>query len=295
MVNRMLCGRLAIVVVCVLMALWLASVAAAETGQQAVAQVGSKTITWSDLADRAARMYGAQVLDELINEAVIEQAASANGATVTDSEVDQRLADMSAGVGSAAAFADILSSAGVSRSVLRYRVRSILLAEKALGITVTPEEARAYFDANKKSFDEPAQVRLQRIVVGDAAAANAAIDRLKKGEKFEDVSAAVSKYPDIRTSKGEFGWWVKGSGRDAAIDKAASETKLRSYSQPFASGGDYYIIYVAEEKPARQAAFDEVQSRATYVLRSLKLRSQLPNWLPEQRTKFQPKVLITFD
>jgi foldase protein PrsA len=285
---------LAVVSCAVISMVWPAS-GLAQTSQQAAAQVGTKTITWGDVAQRAAQQHGAQVLGELIDEAVIEQAAAAKGVSVTDAEVDQRIAEMSANVGSANALSDLLSSIGIPKPVLRARVRGVLLSEKALGVIVSPDEVKAYYDDNQKSFQMPAQVKLSRIVVGDQAAASAATGRLQKGESFAVVSAAVSKYPDIRAARGDWGWWMQGAGRDAKIEEVAFATKVRSYSQPFQVSGDYYILYVDDQKPAGQASFDEVKGKITYSLRSQKLRSQLTAWLPAQKAKLQPKVLITFE
>ena len=284
-----------VVLACVVTMAVLPIPGSAQSSGQAVAQVGTKTITWGEVAQRAALQFGPRVLDDLIDEAVIEQAAASKGAVVSDAEIDQRISEMSASLGSAATLTDLLASIGIPKSILRYRVRGVLLAEKTLGVTVTPEEVQGYYDENLKSFDQPAQVKLRRIVVGDQAAANSAVDRLKKGQSFADVSAAVSKYPDVKASKGDWGWWMKGAGRDAKIEEVAFATKLRTYSQPFAVGGDYYVLYVEEEKAAGRASFDDVKIRITHTLRSQKLGSQLAKWLPEQKAKLQPKILINFE
>lgn len=283
------------IIICLAIVFLVVGAALGQTSQTPVVQVGSKTITWGDVAQRAAEKFGAQVVDELVAESLIDQAAAAKGITVTDAEIDKRIEEMKANIPAGTTLEEALKASGVTKLMLKHNVKTTISVEKVLAIKVTPEEAKTYFETNKKQFDQPARAKMSAIVVSDEPAAQAAYARLKKGESFGAVSAEVSKYDELKSSHGQIGWITKGSGADPKVEEVAFSTKLRTYSEPFKSGGDYYILYVEEEVPGKEATLADSQSGAAYALRTYKLNTELAKWLPAQREKLKPKVLMKFE
>jgi foldase protein PrsA len=59
---------------------------------EALARVGSEVITYDAVAEECVKRFGKEVLDELINRLVVQQACEANKITVSEREIDEEIA-----------------------------------------------------------------------------------------------------------------------------------------------------------------------------------------------------------
>jgi peptidyl-prolyl cis-trans isomerase SurA len=130
-----------------------------QEAQSQVAVVNGEVITESELAvastqlAQAAAAQGAdpadpaiqasirsQALDLIIGTTLLTQQAEAEGVTVTDQEVAERLAAIEADAGGAEILADRMAEFGISRDALESDVRSELIISKLLDTLVTSED-----------------------------------------------------------------------------------------------------------------------------------------------------------
>lgn len=275
-------------IVCILL---MTAVGAAWT-QDVVAEVGTERITRSELAERLIAQSGAAVLEELIAERLLLQAAKQKGVSVSDAEIDARIQILQQNAGGAEAFNQLAASLGFTPKLLRERIRTQILAEKTMGLTVSDEEIQRYFDQNRPRLDVPAQVKLRRVVCETEAKAKQAYDRLKRGDPIVRVAAEMSDYPDVRANQGEFGIWRQYAGRDAVIESHAFKLQRGQFTEPFPYGSDFYILYAEEVIPAQPATLENARERIRVILLTEKWQAAYPAWIAEQRRTVPVKILL---
>jgi parvulin-like peptidyl-prolyl isomerase len=114
--------------------------------------------------------YKQALLETLIEQALLLQAARASGVTVTTEEVDRRVLALSSEY-PAGTFDEALAKSQTSRAALIRSTREQLTIEKLLTqevhsrVAVTEEQLRQYYDEHVADFTEPEQVHAQQIVV----------------------------------------------------------------------------------------------------------------------------------
>lgn len=275
-------------IVCIL----LMTAAGAAWTQDVVAEVGTERITRSELAERLIAQSGAAVLEELIAERLLLQAAKQKGVSVSDAEIDARIQILQQNAGGAEAFNQLAASLGFTPKLLRERIRTQILAEKTMGLTVSDEEIQRYFDQNRPRLDVPAQVKLRRVVCETEAKAKQAYDRLKRGDPIVRVAAEMSDYPDVRANQGEFGIWRQYAGRDAVIESHAFKLQRGQFTEPFPYGNDFYILYAEEVIPAQPATLENARERIRVILLTEKWQAAYPAWIAEQRRTVPVKILL---
>ncbi|NIQ08622.1 MAG: foldase, partial [Gammaproteobacteria bacterium] len=67
----------------------------------------------------------------------------------------------------------------------------------------------AYYEANRKNFDRPAQVRARQIVVADEIEGQKVLDLLRQGEPFAEVAKEYSLSADAEDG-GDLGFFARG-------------------------------------------------------------------------------------
>ncbi|MCS7209512.1 MAG: peptidyl-prolyl cis-trans isomerase [Fimbriimonadales bacterium] len=272
--------------------LLLALVQIPARAQEVVAEVGTERITRAELVERLIAQSGAAVLEELIAERLLLQAARQKGVSVSDSEVDARIQILQQNAGGVEAFNQLAATLGFTPKQLRERIRTQILAEKTLGLTVSDEEIQRHFELNRPRLDIPAQVKLRRVVCETEAKAKQAHERLKRGEPIAKVAAEMSDYPDVRANQGEFGVWRQNAGVDAVIESYAFKLQRGQFTEPFAYGSDYYILYAEEVIPAQAATLENARERIRVILLTEKWQAAYPAWIAEQRRTVPVKILL---
>ncbi|HXT01507.1 MAG TPA: SurA N-terminal domain-containing protein, partial [Elusimicrobiota bacterium] len=97
--------------------LLLAAAAAAAVpagGDQVLVRVNGVPIRQSEVVERLLKRYGAQAVDEMIDETLLRQAAKSAGVTADDKEVNRRLTKLQEQFGSRELFISQLEQAGSS-------------------------------------------------------------------------------------------------------------------------------------------------------------------------------------
>ncbi|HEX4869863.1 MAG TPA: peptidyl-prolyl cis-trans isomerase [Moraxellaceae bacterium] len=102
---------------------------------------------------------------------------------------------------------------------------------KDLQAQVTDAEVRTYYEAHRDQFQRIEKVRARHLRVRDEATANAALERLHKGEAFADVARAVSLEADA-ASGGDMGWIVHSERPASWLESLAFVQKPGVPSRP---------------------------------------------------------------
>jgi hypothetical protein len=114
------------------------------------------------------QQYRAQILDGLIDLALIQEAGKSLGVSVTAKQIDDYVAGLEQQYGSKAALETAMKTAGFDMAMLRDQINNSLLMEAVSSKVAsgspapTATQIKAYYESNKSTFATPAQVHADR-------------------------------------------------------------------------------------------------------------------------------------
>lgn len=134
--------------------------------------------------------------------------------------------------------------------------------------SISEAEARAWYEANKSTYERREQVRARHILVplaqdADEAAQKAAMERLSKARaeiaSGKSFAAVANEYNEAGAADkgGELGWISRGE-TVPEFEEAVFSLPVGKISEPVRTPFGFHIILVEEKKPAGTAAFEEV-------------------------------------
>jgi hypothetical protein len=174
------------------------------------------------------------VLDALIQQVVIEQAAAIQGVKVTDADVQAELDTTIKIAGSKENWEAQLSADHMTEEEYRAGLRSTLITEKMRDI-VTVNACKNVEEAHAR-----------HILVADEATANQIKAQLDGGADFASLAAQYSLDVTTRQIGGDLGWFARGQLLQAAVEEAAFSLPLNAISAPVKSELGYHIIQTLE-------------------------------------------------
>lgn len=189
---------------------------------QAVGRVNGESITYEALAKECVERHGKEVLDNLINRMVIQQACAERGITVSEAEVQQEVITLSKKFGLAVDQYYQLLEAERNLTPVQYRrdvVWPMLAMKKLAGrnVQVTREMLRDAYDDN---YGERAKVRM--IVCDNLRRAQEAWEKARANpDDFERLARELSVEPNSRALGGTVPPVRKNTGAHPEIRKTA--------------------------------------------------------------------------
>jgi peptidyl-prolyl cis-trans isomerase C len=225
----------------------------AELGrfQAALAETGA---TVSD--EEASR----RVLDALIDEVLLAQAATAGGYQVSEADLQASLDQMTTELGGAEALATWQQNNGYNDESFR----------RALQRSLAAAWQRDQILASVPTSTE--QVHARQILVFTQETADSIYNNLQSGADF----ATLAEQYDSVTG-GDLGWFPRGYLTQSAVEEAAFALQPGQYSPVVQTEIGYHIIEVLER---------ENHELAPDALRTLQ-RNALDGWLQQRRAESQ--------
>jgi parvulin-like peptidyl-prolyl isomerase len=210
--------------------------------------------------------YRNLVLDHLIDQLLIEQAAAELNLTVSQAEVDQRLAEMQALTGGEENFAAWLQANQWSEEEFRQALATEMLTELMVG-HVTADVPYAV-----------EQVRARYIQVDDAALAQSILEQVRGGGSFAALAQTYSLDRVTGQNGGDLGYFAPGSLLVPEVEAAAFALELDQVSDVIAVTGSsgrltYYLVQLVDRNPNMPLSGD-----ARYAL----LQETFESWLAER-------------
>lgn len=214
------------------------------------------------VSDEQAR---ATVLDDLIAQVLLSQAARAAGFEITESDLQSRLDALAARLGGGEALARWQSAHGYSeasfRVALKRAAEAAWMRDQIIAAVPTTAE----------------QVHLQQILVYNETTAKQMWEQLKNGADFNELAARVDPL-----THGELGWVPRGYLLDPQIEQAAFSLQPGEFSDVIATLAGFHILRVLEREANRPLSPDAL----------LTLQEQaLQDWLKQQRA--QSQIMLT--
>ena len=250
-------------VVLLLTALAMPPVATAQTtapvpspDAEVLCVVNGAALTRANVSKAVQQQWGRQILEGLIEQKLILQAAQAQGLGVNGEELNARLAAVKAKYDSLDDFNRMMHDKGIKGPALREQLRAETLVEKLVERigTVSEAQARAYYDKHISEYQAPAQVHLHAIVAADAEQAYHAREQVAHGADFDEVAREVGS--DLG---GDWGWLVRDDLRNALIRETAFTLKAGDVSNPIFVEGEYYVLWVEEARAGVDRSFEDAR------------------------------------
>jgi foldase protein PrsA len=211
------------------------------------------------------------VLESLIDYALVEQGGSLLGVSVGAEEVDAQFEqDINEG-GGQDAFDEWLALSGLSADDYRQMLRESLVVQRVMDVIAerVPEKV------------EHAHVR--HIVVGTLQEAEQLLTRLRDGADFGELAREHSEDESTRDDGGDLGWFPRGL-LAPELEEAAFSLEKGQFSGVILLGEGYHIIQLVDRDIARELA-SEVRMDLLLAL--------FDGWLEEQRSEADIERYVT--
>ena len=300
-----------------LLALTLAGVAVVGCASNDVATVNGQAISKADLqaqfdavkaqypqmmqgADSKARadQFKKQLLDSMIDQLLVAQAAKDMGVTVGDADVAKQFDQIRKQFPTPTAYQDALKKFGTTEAKLKEQIRQQLLtqavtAKLAKQQNVSAADVKAYYTKNKSMFQQAAGKRVADIVVAakDQALAASILKQLQGGADFGALAKKSSIDKASAAKGGDLGWPTTPFLPEvqAAVNKL---TKIGQLSVVVKTADGYHIIKLEEVRAAKLKPLAEVTDQIKQIIAQQAQADSYQKFLAGLRTKYKSQIKI---
>ena len=213
-----------------------------------------------------------RLVENLINQALIEQAAKSKGINVSDADIQKQIDQLKGGFKDQSQFDQALKSAGMSLDQLKTQIKNQLITQKlvetlASSQAVSQADIQAYYDKNKSQFFQKPAKRASHILfkVTDKENAEKVLKELLA--KTITFSAAAKQYSiDTATAAkgGDLGWPTQPYVPEfqTALDKLDKGQMSGLVQSPYG----LHIIIVTDVRGGTQQSLAEVKSQIQQII-----------------------------
>lgn len=250
-------------------------------------------------ADGEGRLIDFQqrLLDNMINNVLIRQAAKDAGVEVTDADVKKKIDELKAGFSTQDQFDAALSQAGMDVTALEDQIRDQLVTEQLIATLnsdtkVDTKEISEYYEKNKTQFAEQAATHASHILFdkADKATAEKVLAEVKAGGDFAALAKKYSKDPASAANGGDLGWPT--TPYVAEFQAAADKLKIGEISPIVETQFGWHIIKVVEKRENRQKKLDEVKEQIQQIIVQQRNADAYQTFLDDLRSKAKIEILI---
>jgi len=222
----------------------------------------TSTITGTNLATETNTV----VLNELVDQTLLAQAATENGYKVDDALLQSRISTLENQLGGTQTLKDWQTKQGYTLDTFTLAMkRSIGAAWMRDHITATvPETAD--------------QVHVLQILLPTKAEADQVLSSLQSGKDFLQVASTFDPM-----THGDLGWFPRGYLNDPGIEDAAFSLQPGQYSPVIQTDVGFHILYLLERDPEHPLQPD--------ARRVLQVKS-VQDWLSERRKQSDIQILL---
>jgi len=206
------------------------------------------------------------VIQELIDQYLLAQAAQESGFFVEEAMLQERINQLMAQLGGAEALEDWMRNNGYTQESFRQDLARSLAAAwmRDQILRQVPETAE--------------QVHVRQILLYNSDQANEVLAQLQAGKDFATLAA---QYDAI--TYGDLGWFPRGYLLDAKLEEVAFSLQPGEFSDVIQTHAGFHIIQVVEIDPQHPLA-----PQTLLVLQ----KQALQNWLEAERAKSQIDIFL---
>jgi len=222
-----------------------------------------------------------QTVEKMIFEAVLDQKVKADGIVITQKDITERLQEMATQQQlTVEQLKQMVESTGRNFDEVEKRIKRGLGYEKVIEksfegkINVTADDAKKYYDENKKQFEKPETVQASHILIKPVTAdpnadpkkakkaakkkAKKLLKKLKKGADFAKLATENSACPSSAKG-GDLGSFPKGQ-MVPPFEQAAFALEVGKISDVVETKFGYHIIKVTAKNPAETVSFEDAKA-----------------------------------
>ncbi len=207
-----------------------------------------------------------QVLDNLINEALLAQAAQEAGYRVDDASLQTRLDQLAASLGSPQALDDWIANMGFDADTFRMALRRAMAAAwmRDQIINAVPTTAE--------------QLHVRQILLYNSNDAEQMLAQLQHGADF--TTLAFEQDP---VTGGDLGWFPRGYLTEPEVEAAAFLLQPGQYSPIITTPMGFHIVQVIEREAQRP-----LEPSARLILQE----KALQGWLQNRYSQSEVKIFV---
>lgn len=238
-----------------------------------------------------------RLLDNLINQELVRQAAEEQGVKVSESDVDEQLETLRAGFQDEAQFEQAIESAGMTVDGLREQIREQLLTSKLIE-SLTPDsdvsdaEISAYYEDNKQQFFQQDAKRTAHILFKpeDKEQAEQVLKEVNGGGDFASLAKQYSVDTATAAKGGDLGW--PSTPFVAEFQEAVDKLDKGEVSKLVKTPYGWHIITVTDERESAQQDLSEVSDQIRQILVQQRRADAYQKFLDELREKAEIVILV---
>lgn len=269
-----------------LIAAWLAgqvtpATAGGSPGEPvAVVELDGRTsaITRESLVDRLLADGGKEMLEKLIQERVVAQAAKKAGIKVTEADIDAQIEEARKNLPPDQTLETMLRDQGMSMVTFREQIRMRLRLKGLVAdeLDVSDASLRKYYAAYPWQFEEKEKVLVRHIYSTNEAKLRLVLARLRRGEDFAKLAKEQSEDRATKDKGGVIGWVSRGrTNFDRTFLDAAFKLKSGGISDIVKTPLGYHIIKVDDHKPAHKPTFKEIRQKVRDLVYAQELQKHM--------------------
>ncbi len=233
------------------------------------------------------KRFEEEVLDGMITEKIMLLRAQELNISVSDVELDNKIKEIKNDYGQD--FTSLFARENVNYEKWKEDFRKEMLLQKLVDVDVnskikiSDDEAENYFNKHRDNYKKESRVRIAQIVVRDRATAQKAVEKLKAGEDFAKVAAAMSIGPEAQNG-GDLGFitrWVMPE----PLDKTIFKMPVNTMSSIVQSSYGFHIFKILESQPAKAGNFADVREDVIADIRMQKEDAAFTAWLEALKKK----------
>ena len=257
-------------------------------GSDYVAKVDGEKILQTELDEELRSQYGAEVLDTLITNKIVELEAEKEGVTVSDETIQAEYDELVESYGGADVIQSVFDSYGLTEESVKDNIRMYQLTKAvvATSIELSDEEVEQYFEDNKDLYGQEEQVVASHILLEDEETAKEVLAKIEAGEDFEELANSYSTDEATSANGGDLGYISRGQ-MDESFEEAAFSLEKGAVSDVVQTSEGYHIIKVTDKVPAEEAKLEDVKDEVYEDLLEERVSEEYMTWLTEKREEYE--------
>ena len=155
-------------------------------------------------------------------------------------------------------------------------------------VTLTEEEKKAFFEANKSKFNKPESASAKHILVDSEELANDILNKINNNEMtFEAAASAHSTCPS-KDAGGDLGTFTRGQ-MVPEFEEAAFGLELEKVSEPVQTQFGYHLIKVDAKNEPKTSEFADVKNQIIQKLIQENQEKKYLDLIKELEAKYDVK------
>ncbi|WNR44885.1 peptidyl-prolyl cis-trans isomerase [Paenibacillus roseipurpureus] len=253
---------------------------------KSVAKVNGVSITSTQLYDALVASGGAQTLDSMITEELINQESKKAGIELTEADITKELQTVKASFGTDEEFNKALTNYNMTLDDLKKSMKTQVMLKKILEpqVKVTDDDIKKYYDENLETLKTPEQVQAAHISVATKEEADAILAKLKNGSDFAALAKESSTDTATKDKGGDLGY-ISAGQVDPAVEKAAFALQAGGLSSAVQTTTGYDIVKVTNHKAATTPTLEEKKESIKEKLVDEQISTLSQAWISQKKSE----------